>query len=430
MISYYSKSIAFYTRILLLLCLFTACSKSATSPSSAPTITGISVNKGPYDMLVGIIGSGFSLTFADNKVFFNGKQAVLEAYSPTELYARVPLGAGTGNVTLSVTGSSTVSGPVFTYQPGEIVAPFAGSGSTSATNGPGASAGFNQPYGLATDAAGNIYVADEFHNMIREITPAGVVSTIAGSGAIGAANGPGNSATFNEPTGVAVDNAGNIYVADYGNNLIRKITAAGVVSTLAGNGIVGYADGIGRAVMFSSPFDLVVDANGNLYITDTYNFRIRKITPAGVVSTFAGNNSGLSQDCTGTAASFAAPYGIAIDAAGNLYVSQADNLVRKITPGAAVTTIGGTISPLMSQFEQPRGMAVDKNGDLLIDCGYKIEEINTSGQVSTFAGSGATTVTYGPALTAGFSYLEGIAIDNSGNIYISQGNLISKIFVE
>jgi sugar lactone lactonase YvrE len=377
------------------------------------------------------MGSGFSLTFADNKVFFNGKAAVLEDFSPTELYVRVPLGAGTGNVTLSVNGSPVATGPVFTYQFGEVVSPFAGNGNTAATNGPGTSAGFHQPYGLATDAAGNIYVADEFHNMIRKITPAGVVSTIAGSGFAGSANGTGATATFNEPTGVAVDNAGNVYVADCGNNLIRKITSAGVVSTLAGNGIVGYADGTGRAAMFNYPFDLVVDANGNLYVTDTYNYRIRKVTPAGAVSTFAGNDSYTSQDGAGTAASFGDPLCVAIDAAGNLYVSQEDNLVRKITPGAVVTTIGGgTTLPLTSPFEQPNGVAVDKNGDILVECQFKIDEINTNGQVSTFAGSKEPGLTYGPALTSGFDLLEGITIDNSGNIYVSQSNLISKICVE
>src|SRR5262249_17999694 len=198
----------------------------------------------------------------------------------------------------------------------------------------GAAARFSLPVGVATDSAGNVYVADEGNNIIRKITPAGVVTTFAGAAetALGSTDGPGAAARFNGPRGVATDSAGNVYVADSANNLIRKITPAGVVSTLAGSTCCrGNVDGTGAAAFFDSPTGVATDSAGNVYVVDQGNFTVRKITPLGVVTTLAGTaHTSLLKDGTGTAASFQSLESVATDSTGNVYVIDF-GYVRKIT---------------------------------------------------------------------------------------------------
>ena len=184
--------------------------------------------------------------------------------------------------------------------------------------------------GVAVDSSGNVYVADNLNFLIRKITPAGVVTTFAGSGVSGSDNG--TAASFNMPTGIAVDSSGNVYVTDGTTLSIRKITPAGVVTTFAGSGTSGVADGTGTAASFNLPMSIAVDSSGNLYVPDMINSLMRKITPAGVVTTLAASGTAGSTNGIGTAASFASPYGIAADSSGNLYVTDKENvLVRKIT---------------------------------------------------------------------------------------------------
>ena len=207
---------------------------------------------------------------------------------------------------------------------------------TGSTDGKGAAARFSWPPGVACDSAGNVYVADLHNNAIRKITPAGVVTTLAGkAGQLGSVDGTGAAASFNGPCGVACDAAGNLYVVDQNNNTIRKITPAGVVTTFAGKaGVSGSADGTGAAASFSIPTGICYDpANGDLYVADSENCTIRRITPAGVVTTIAGKYGSVgSADGTGAAASFDSPTGVAVDAAGDLYVcDQTNNTIRKIT---------------------------------------------------------------------------------------------------
>ena len=186
-------------------------------------------------------------------------------------------------------------------------------------DGTGTSAKFNYPFGVAVDGAGNVYVADQGNHRIRKITTSGVVSTLAGS-TYGYTDGTGTSAQFKYPIGVAVDGAGNVYVADQSNHRIRKITTSGVVSTLAGS-TQGYTDGTGTSAQFSYPRGVAVDGAGNVYVADRYNHRIRKITASGVVSTLAGSSQGYT-DGTGTSAKFDYPSGVAVDGAGNVYVAD------------------------------------------------------------------------------------------------------------
>jgi sugar lactone lactonase YvrE len=206
---------------------------------------------------------------------------------------------------------------------------------------------FSAVTSVATDSAGNVYVAEYYGNTISKVTPTGAVSTLAGpvNRATGSTDGTGAGARFNWPHGVATDRAGNVYVADTSNHTIRKITSAGGVTTLAGMaGLIGSTDATGAAARFYFPAHIASDSAGNLYVADNGNHTIRKITPAGVVSTLAGTASLMgSTDATGAAARFYYLEGVATDIAGNVYVADSGNhTIRKITPAGVVTTLAGT----------------------------------------------------------------------------------------
>jgi sugar lactone lactonase YvrE len=257
----------------------------------------------------------------------------------------------------------------------ETVTTLAGAaGMAGSTDGTGAAAWFNGPNGVAVDSAGNVYVADFYNRTLRKITAAGVVTTLAGTAGMGgSADGMGAAARFDSPSGVAVDSAGNVYVADRGNDTIRKVTAGGVVTTLAGTaGMAGSADGTGAAARFSSPNGVAVDSAGNVYVGDTQNSTIRKITPAGVVMTVAGSapiTDGL--DGTGAAARFNGPRGVAVDGAGNVYVADTYNsTIRKVTPAGVTTTVAGAagvtgiVLGSTPRFSHPQFLAIV--GDSLV----------------------------------------------------------------
>ncbi|MBT5875864.1 MAG: T9SS type A sorting domain-containing protein, partial [Candidatus Latescibacteria bacterium] len=229
---------------------------------------------------------------------------------------------------------------------------------------PGTLAAFNTPAGVAVDGDGNVFVADRTNDRIRKITPAGIVSTFAGSGTFGSLDGPATTAQFSLPAGVAVDADGNVYVADNLSNRIRKITPGGVVSTLAGSGTFGSADGVGTAAEFGSPAGVAVDIVGNVYVADVNNNTIRKITPGGVVSTLAGSGSIGAADGVGQAAQFYNPAGVAVDATGNIYVSDSsNNAIRKVIgdplPGQATLAIGSVLG--VAGSESKIDLTVDAN---------------------------------------------------------------------
>ena len=218
-------------------------------------------------------------------------------------------------------------------------------------DGTGSAARLNSPSAVAVDRAGNLYVTDEGNNTIRKVTPVGtnwVLTTLAGlAGTSGSADGTGSAARFDGPEGVAVDSSGNIFVVDNGDNTIRKVTLTGtnwVVTTLAGlAGSSGSADDSGIAAGFNNPESVAVDSAGDLFVADWGNCTIRKVTPTGVVTTLAGlaGSSGNS-DGTGSQARFAFPYGVAVDGAGTVYVSDnANHTVRKVTSAGVVTTLAG-----------------------------------------------------------------------------------------
>ncbi len=293
------------------------------------------------------------------------------------------------------------------------------------------SAGFRYPWGDAVDSAGNLYVADSLNHTIRKITVSGAVTTLAGSpGNTGSADGTGNGATFDHPKGVAVDGTGNVYVTS--NSTVRKISAAGVVTTLAGTAGTGsYQDGTGAAAGFFNPSAITADSAGNLFVADGYN-TIRKVTPAGVVTTFAGDTSAGSNDGVGTAANFNKPSGLAFDQGGNLYVADTLNAtIRKITPAGLVSTFAGMVGAKgnvdgasgVARFEAPTGLAVDDAGNLFVLDGTAntIRQVTPSGVVTTIAGTAyAEGAVDGIGNNVRFKNpFLGLAVDAVGNLYVS-----------
>jgi serine/threonine protein kinase, bacterial len=316
---------------------------------------------------------------------------------------------------------------------------FAGSDSAGLVNGIGTVARFNRPFGIAVDKAGNVYVADQGNNVIREISTGTVVTTFAGTpGSAGSANGIDTLAGFNKPFGVAVDTAGNVYVADAGNNSIRAITPAGLVSTFAGTGKAGAANGLDTAT-FNSPLGVAVDGSGNVYVADYSNNLIRRISPAGIVSTLAGSAASGADNNTGTAATFDLPEGIAVDAADNVYVADnGNNMIRKITPAGVVTTLAGSGmagsangTGTSASFNSPFGIALDVAGNVYVaDAGNNmIRKITPAGVVTTIAGSGIKGASNGSASAATFNTPSGVAVDAAGNVYVADenNNMIRKI---
>jgi sugar lactone lactonase YvrE len=315
--------------------------------------------------------------------------------------------SSTGVIYVSDSSNNTIQTVNTSWQ----AAAFVGTtGQQGANDGAGAAALFRQPGGVALDSSGNLYVADTGNSIIRRITPAGVVTTIAGSASSqGYRDGVGTAAWFNSPAAVALDSAGNLYVADAGNAVIRKIASDGTVSTFAGSdGATGSADGSGPNARFNQPSGIAVDGAGNLYVADTLNQTIRKITPAGLVSTLAGV-AGISgsTDGSGTGALFSQPRGLAVDSLGSIYVADtANSAIRKISSTGVVTTVAGlsTVAGLLdgtgigAWLNQPRDVKIDSAGNLIVaDTGNAaIRKITPADVVTTPAIAAAATTSPSP----------------------------------
>ncbi|MDB6092488.1 MAG: repeat containing protein, partial [Verrucomicrobia bacterium] len=300
------------------------------------------------------------------------------------------------------------------------------------------------PDGLAFGPDGTLYVAESSFQTIRKVTPAGYVTTFAGADRqIGSADGPGASARFYFPSAITIDGSGNLYVAELLNATIRKITPAGIVSTVAGRaGVQGVADGLGTAATFSYPNGIAATADGTLYVGDFVNGSIRKITPAGVVSTFAGLSvpfGSENYDGLGTAARFAGLLGLQMDASGNLFVTEIYDLIRKITPAGEVTTIAGKFgadggddgTAFNARFCQPSDVAIDPSGNLYIADrkNNSIRKMMPSGVVSTLAGKSMVGGTDGALADARFADVRGIEFDSAGNLILANtsGYTVRKI---
>jgi sugar lactone lactonase YvrE len=310
------------------------------------------------------------------------------------------------------------------------------------------------PSGVAVDTAGNLYVADYGNQKVRKVDPTGAVTTLAGNGTAGFFDGTGGdtgTTEFFDPTSVAVDTAGNVYVTDVMNSRIRKIAPSGATTTLAGNGSGGYFDGTGGPTgstqfWFVCGAGVAVDTAGNVYVADCSNRRVRKLDPTGATTTLAGNGVMGWVDGTGGptgTAEFIGPLGVAVDTAGNVYVSDVTR-IRKLDPTGATSTltgnnslgfVDGTGGPTgTTELYQPDGLAVDAAGFVYVADTHneRIRKVAPSGATSTLAGNGMTGSadgTGGPGGTAQFYNPLGVAVDTAGIVYVADtaNNAIRKI---
>lgn len=310
--------------------------------------------------------------------------------------------------------------------------PLAGDGTDGIADGAGLGSRFSDPFGVVGDAHGNVFVADGgASNRIRRIGPDGLVATFAG-GRTGFADGPAAAAAFDTPSALAIDRLGNLYVADTGNNAIRKVAPDGSVSTLAGGGEPGYLDGNGRAARFNGPVGVAVDREGNVYVADTYNDRIRRIGRDGTVTTLAGSGSPGSLDGTGTAAAFDTPSAIVVDKNGLLFVADTGNdAIRRIDKDGVVTTLAAPIEdeqrPLL---RRPVALALTHDGYLYIGggAGGRIVQLDPRGQYHalidadrppghSYASDGSVRL-YAP---------RGIAVQRDGSLVVADGDALQVV---
>jgi uncharacterized protein (TIGR03437 family) len=368
----------------------------------------------------------------------------------------------------------------------------------SGDGGLAVSAQLHGPRGIAVDAASNVYIADLLNNVIRKVSPTGIISTVAGNGTVGFSGdgGPATSAQLSAPVGIAIGGGGNLFIADANNNRIRRFSTDGTIATVAGSGTVGFSGDGGPATnaQLNQPSAVTVGAGNNLYIADTQNQRIRRVSPAGVITTVAGNGTagfagdggfatsaqlyfplGIAVDASGnvfipgysrvrkvtpagailavagngmandsgdggpaTSAGVKDPIDVAIDAVGNLYIAGSGR-IRKVSAGGTITTVAGNGSgysgdggPATSaELDAPQGVATDSAGNLYIadTFNYRVRKVSSGGTISTVAGVGTAGYLgdHGPAISAYLSSIYDVAVDKAGNLYISESNRIRKV---
>jgi len=342
---------------------------------------------------------------------------------------------------------------VYRVTPSGVLTVIAGNGfmTFSGDGGPATAASLNEPRGLAMDALGNLYIADFGNYRVRKISANGIIITLAGSGqyGYGGDNGPARAALL-KPSGVAVDSAGNVYIADPNNNRIRRVSAAGVISTAAGNGEFGYSGDGGNATAASlfTPYGLAVDSQGNLYIADSGNYRIRKVSPSGIISTLAGDGGfDVSGDgVPATAASLGFVTAVTTDASGNVFIAGNDqsgqgSTIRKVSVAGIINRIAGTgnafsgdgSSAIAASLNDPQGLALDSAQNLYIgDYGNRrIRKVSSLGIITTVAGSASYGFSGdgGSATAASLTKPDAVAVDAAGNVYIADtgNNRIRKV---
>jgi streptogramin lyase len=307
-----------------------------------------------------------------------------------------------------------------------------GTGGFSGDGGPATAAGLDLPAGVAVDAAGDLFIAD-FHNQrAREVSPSGVITTVAGNGSRGFSGdgGPATAAELNDLEGVAVDAAGDLFIADTFNSRVREVSPSGIITTVAGG--TGDGGSATRAAL-AFPSNVAVDAAGDLFIADPVNERVREVTPAGVITTVAGGGNSVRDGGPATAAQLFSLAGLAVDAAGDLYIADAsDERVREVLPSGIITTaagsgtegFGGDGGPATAaELFKPAALAVDAAGDLFIadTANNRVRKVSPSGIITTVAGNGTSGFggDGGPATAAQLSLVGGLAVDAAGDLYIA-----------
>ncbi len=422
-----------------------------------PVIVELLPPGGPIGTVVRISGERFDGQVpANNVVRFNGVEATVLLAQQFRIFARVPAGAASGPVTVTtLSGTATSPGP-FTLNPAAIIT-VAGNGDPvfEGDGGPAVAAGLETPWGVAVDAAGNVFATNSGeqgpvpNHRIRKVDGNAIITTVAGSGPPGFSGdgGPATAAQLNYPIGVATDAQGSVYIAERDNHRVRKVDVNGVITTVAGNGTAAFGGdgGLATSAQLNTPVAVVVDAQGNLYIADSHNHRIRRVDPTGVITTVAGDGTAAFGGDGGlaTSAQLNLPSGVALDAQGGLYIGDLENQrVRKVDTGGTMTTVagdgtagfGGDGGPATSaQLHDPYGVVVDPQGTLYIadSDNHRIRKVTPGGTITTVAGTGAWDFSGdgGPATAAALNYPTGVALDSQGSLYIADrdNNRIRKI---
>lgn len=421
---------------------FFSCNKTS-NPDNAPitdvTITALRPTHGPFNTIDTLTGKGFDQIPAFDSVLLNGQKITVISRLNNQVIVKIPLGAGTGNIDIWYEGKE-ITGPVFTYDSTLMVTTIAGVGNEPGeVNAKGLDARFWFPSGIAVDHSGNLYVCEYGGVSIRKIDIGGNVTTLAGPATQlpGYIDGTGSAARFSTMKGICMGPDGYLYVADENNYRVRKVSMDGVVSTLAGaqwDAIPndGFFDGPPDVATFDSPFGVASDKLGNIYVADAANNKIRKITSSGFVSSLAGGDYYHygQQDGQGSAATFFQPWAIASDSAGNVFVVDDEaHLLRKITPDGTVTTLLG-----------PKEPSITGDQDLFLSSALATDKYGnlffsipygivkmTTDGTIIRYACGGIGETDGPATVATYRAITGIAVGQNGTLYITDNNSVRKI---
>ncbi len=325
-----------------------------------------------------------------------------------------------------------------------VITTLAGNGTPdySGDYGVATNASLSYPHGVAVDASGNVFIADSNNNRIREVSTNGIITTVAGNGQSGYSGdgGAAKSAMLSYPDTVAVDARGNLFIADYNNNRIRKVSTAGTITTIAGNGTASFSGdgGVATNASLNSPHAVAVDASGNLFIADSNNNRIRKVGLNGVITTLVGDGMAgyIGDGGAATNASLFYPWGVAVDVHGNLFIGDCYNSrIRKVSSSAIITTVAGNGSPGFSgdgraatnaSLFYPEGVAIDTAGNVFIadSNNNRVRRVNTAGTITTVVGDGAPGYSGdgGAATSASLNGPRGVAVDAAGNLVIADSS--------
>ncbi|TAD93715.1 MAG: hypothetical protein EAY75_00830, partial [Bacteroidetes bacterium] len=396
---------------------------------TAPTIASFTPASGGIGATVTITGTNFSTTASSNVVKFNGTAAIVTSATATSIVTTVPVGTTTGKITVEVAGKTATSASDFTFIRYTAVSTLAGGGTGSA-DGTGTAARFSEAYQIVTDSQGNCFVTDNSNSTIRKITPQGVVTTFAGTvGQTGNTDGTGAAARFNSPSYMCIDASNNLYVVDFTAHRIRKITPTGEVTTFAGStsGTSGDVDATGTNARFNNIRGMTIDTQGTLYVMDGTNKKIRKITPAGVVTTMLSNFNTV-----------ATVNALHMTSQNILYIGMNINIgIVNQTNGTVTTLAGGNSTGFAdgtgtnARFALVASIGTDSDGNLYVadQNNNRIRKITPAGVVSTFAGTGTAGLTNGAVAQATFTNVSGISVTNN-SIYVverSPANIIRKI---
>ncbi|MES2701554.1 MAG: Ig-like domain-containing protein, partial [Bacteroidota bacterium] len=414
------------------------------SAAMAPVMTGTTI--APLYYSTTGAPTSYSLTWnsAALTAGFSSISSASLATSPMSIAIPGSAAVGSYTATMVVTKGACSSVPTavtLNVDPAINIYTYAGKGSNGYTGNGGAAtaAKLSHPYGIATDCSGNTYVADFENAVVRKIDARGVITTVAGNGIVGYSGngGPATAAKLSHPNGIALDNAGNLYISDYNNHVIRKVNTAGIISTYAGSSAHGYTGDGGAATSAALyyPIGLAVDNAGNLFIADHYNNVIRKVNTSGIITTVAGNGvAGYSGNGgAATAAKLAYPRGVAVDAAGNLYITDYSNqVIRMVNTSGTISTIAGTTVSgntgtgglaTSARIYNPYGIAVDAAGNVYFSelGNHQVRKISAAGIITKVAGLGASGYSGdgGIATSAKLFQPMGVAVNCDGNVLIS-----------